>query len=282
MAARLFGGGCLTPDQESAVGTPAIDYSCRVINTCGVSAEILLSQYPLYDPWAGRFLTQWAQIDLPWENSDFRWSSAEYQKQFGYEVGDKVIYLADQGYLLLLLECIEDIPVPVGALDPSKWEEICRIRVSEDIAIPEYSDIVGKYPYYDLSLFLTTWSEFSSDWETDLVDPDSDIWSDSRIRKTFFYRRGDIVLYDSGCSDYTCVYVAKSDMPTLEILSVPGPPTLEYWDRLYCTKNGNSNTCEKKFSCEDRPYRVPVSLSVPDSDLICVPVESTTGIGPKR
>jgi hypothetical protein len=257
--ARVFGQG---------------DCLCQVVNTCGSD---ILSEYDLYDPYAGRFLTTWGEFDLPWSDTDQAWKTAVYNKTNGYVEGDRVVYPAEYGTLLLLLEANQDVPVPVGALDPSKWTEICRIRTTDLSYLPSYAELLTRYKYYDNSLYLESWSEFSSSWSSALTDQDSDVWSDAKIRKELLYVAGDVVLYDSGCSDYTCVYVALSDVPAL---AVPGPPPPPYWQRLYCVPTGRESTCKKVKKCG--PGRALVSLSSQDNDLICVPVESKVGVGPRR
>jgi hypothetical protein len=84
-----------------------------------------------------------------------------------------------------------------------------------------------------------------------------------------------IVKLDTNCGDSSCLYVSKST-------SIPevSPPDPEYWQRLFCAGNGKENLCKNLKKCG--PGRVLVSLSSGDNDLICVPVESSDGIGPKR
>jgi hypothetical protein len=288
MAARLFGGGCLTPDQESAVGIPVKDYSCSVanVNTCGISAEELLLQYPLYDPQPGRLVTAWGDINVPWSaeppGSDVRWQEAKYRRDFSYREGDRVIYLENEGYTLVLYEALGDIPAVPGLFDYTKWEKICEIKVSTLVGLPSYSELLSKYQYYSPDVFLTEWGEFSSQWSANLENPDSDEWGKAVIKKTFIYNSGDIVLYDTACGNFTCLYVSTRDIPNTVSLLPDQPPPAEYWRRLFCVENGKPYKCSKRFTCDGKSGREIVSLSSGDSDLICVPVESSTGIGPRR
>lgn len=91
-------------------------------------------------------------------------------------------------------------------------------------------------------------------------------WSNDSVRW--------IVLFDVECGEYTCLYTAVTD---------PGnnpPPDPNYWRRVFCVENGKKSKCTKTKKCG--PGRVLVSLSSGDNDLICVPVESTVGVGPRR
>ncbi len=87
------------------------------------------------------------------------------------------------------------------------------------------------------------------------------------------YVSGNIVLRDTGCGDHTCVYIANSNVP---INTSPPAPA---WNLLYCSPNGKVNTCVKQVVCG--PGRTIIDLSSGDRDPICVPVESTTAVGPR-
>lgn len=87
------------------------------------------------------------------------------------------------------------------------------------------------------------------------------------------YVTGDVVLRDTGCGDHTCVYIANSNVPINT-----GPPA-PAWNLLYCSPNGKVNKCVKQVVCG--PGRTIVDLSSGDRDPICVPVESTTAVGPR-
>jgi len=238
-------------------------------------ARELISFYPFYDPTKGTY-TAWGDIGFSWDHgdalSDELWQISEYVDTRSYRTGDKVVRIEDGGRKLTLYEASADVSVPAGAFDPSLWTELCHIYVSEPVGSP---DISG-YEYYDPQLYLSEWGEFGETWETDLVNLDSDQWGDAKIALNYFYRAGDIVLYDTACGDHTCVYVATADMPANSELIVPGPPPADYWQKLYCVKNDKEDRCEKKVTC-DRPNRELVSLSPGDNDLICVPVESRVG-----
>lgn len=75
------------------------------------------------------------------------------------------------------------------------------------------------------------------------------------------YLPGDVAIKISNCGDYACVMVGV-------------------WTTLYCVPTGEESTCKKVKKCG--PGRVLVSLSSRDNDLVCVPVESSVGVGPRR
>lgn len=106
----------------------------------------------------------------------------------------------------------------------------------------------------------------------------SDVWGEARVEKINLYKAGETVLYNSSCGDYTCVYVAKVDIPAS--LNSPPPELPDYWQRQYCVENGRENKCVKKIECG--PGRVVVDLGGEGApNLICVPVESSVGVGPR-
>jgi len=291
MAARLFVTGCnLTADQLAAVNARGITTnsiantgcSAAGLNTCGRDARELVNLYPLYDPERGVY-TEWGNIPVPWDHedaiSDERWQVAAYTDEYAYRIGDKVIVLESDGLTVVVYEAIVNVPVPAGAFDPAQWSEICRVTVSEPVGLPDVTTLLSKYDFYNPKSFLTAWSDFESEWNEDLIAPNSDGWDEAKIAKTHFYRSGDTVLWNTRCDDYTCVYVATSDMPATPSLIVPGPPPSAYFSRLYCIRNGNLSTCGKTTSCG--PGRVIVDLGSDGTDLVCVPVESDIGVGPR-
>ena len=252
------------------------------MNTCGKDVREIVSHYPLYNELQGVY-TRWGDIALPWSHedstSDERWQIANFTDTYSYSVGDIVYRFENNGYQITLYKAVSNIPAPAGAFDPSLWNTVCSVTVSEPAGLPDIETLRSQYEYYDLSLEITQWSDFETTWSTDLTTPDSDQWGEAKIAKEYFYKAGDIVLYDTNCGDYTCVYVATGDIPATPNLIVPGPPSKTYWSRLYCVPNGSPNTCTKRVKC-DGPNRQLVSLSSGESDLICVPVESNTGIRP--
>jgi len=291
MAARTFGNidpGCLTSGQLEALAAVGIesddlvDTSCDAasLNTCGRDANELVTLYPLYDEGKGVY-TAWGEIALPWNHedpvSDESWQVSTFTDEFSYRTGDTVSRYEDDGYVVAVYTSIANVPAPAGAFNPTSWSKVCSVTVSEPVGLPEYTKLLDKYEYYDTSSTTTASSEFDSTWSTDPVDPDNDQWGAAEIEKDYLYRAGDTVLHDTGCGDYTCVYVALADVP---IDVVNEPPPSSHWERLYCVRNGKPNTCVKRVTCTE-PNREVVSLSNGNSDLICVPVESTTGIRPR-
>lgn len=295
MAARTFGNlpvNCLTPSQLQALASKDVvvedfvDTGCgqESLNTCGGDAYDILSQYAVYDPGKGVY-TAWGNIPLPWETenelSDESWQSARYVDSSGYRVGDKVARIENDGYTIVIYECVVDTPAPAGAFDPDLWSETCSVTSSVPLSPFTYTELIGKYEYYDTRLYITEWGDFASGWEDDLTVPDSDTWNDAKILKEFYYREGDTVLYDTACGTETCVYVALTDIPTDTVTLDPEvPPPNTYWQRQYCISNGKPDKCVKTVSCSG-PNRKLVSLSDGFSDFVCVPVESLDGIGPR-
>lgn len=291
MAARSFVSGCsLTADQLAAVNARGItvddvvDTGCGAagLNTCGRDARELVNLYPLYDPEHGVY-TEWGNIPVPWNHedviSDERWQVATYTDEFSYRVGDKVVVLESDGLTVVVYEATSNVPVPAGAFDPAHWAEVCRVTVSEPVGLPDIETLLSTYPFYNPKSSLTAWSEFASDWDEDLTIPDSDEWGEAKITKTYFYESGDTVLWNTRCNDYTCVYVATADMPADPSLIIPGPPPSTYFSRLYCIRNGKPSTCGKTISCG--PGRIVIDLGRDGTDLVCVPVESDVGVGPR-
>lgn len=209
--ARIFGqGNCLTEDQQQVLGITQ-DFSCAVLDTCGSEAVL---DYPVYDP----------------------------ASSLGYEEGDVVLYPDKQGELIRVLSASENISTPVGALDPTKWSEVCRRKTRDLSYLPGYEILTTRHDFYD----------------------------------NINYSVLDVVLYQTGCSDALCLYVCIADCTGNTSL----PPNPDNWVRLYCVPTNLESSCKKIKTCG--PGRRVVSLSTSDNDLICVPVESTEGIGPRR
>jgi len=292
VSARTYGShplSCLTPSQLQALAERDIvaneirDGGCASasLNTCERDANSLLAQYPVYNSRKGVY-TSWGDIPLSWdfENlpSDERWQVAQYVDQYGYRTGDHVLVISDDGRLVTLYIATANGPAPAGPFDSDLWSEVCYVVTSVPVGLPDIDTLLSQYEYYDPRSYLSRWGEFESEWEDDLTTPDSDEWGEAGISKDFFYVRGDTVLYDTRCGDYTCVYIAVVNMPSNPALIMPGPPPSDYFNKLYCIRNGRDNTCVDGVSCG--PGRVIVDLSSGGRDLICVPVESTTGVGP--
>lgn len=116
------------------------------------------------------------------------------------------------------------------------------------------------------------WTEVCSVTTSELVGL-PDVRNFQQYDSSATYSISDVVVKNSGCNNYTCAYISLTGQNT-------APPSQD-WERLYCIPNGNPSTCVKQVSCSD-PNRQLISLSNGESDLICVPVESTTGVRPRR
>lgn len=254
MAARLFDNGCLTPEQLNALAAKQIqqgnivDTSCSspALNTCERSFDDTILESPIYRVVEETFYKKWWEIAFPWNTdnllSDERWGYAKYTVTYSYLQGDTATVIFDDGYLAVVYRALVDIPANAGVFNPLLWEKICEIRVSEPVGTLPYTELISRYPYYT---------------------PGST------------YAINSIVLQDHLCGDVTCVYVATSTSTT-----DPGKPPSAYWHKLYCVKNNKQSKCENIKKCPPN-YQV-VSLSSGNNDLICVPVESNTGIAPWR
>jgi hypothetical protein len=295
VAARTFGNipvSCLTASQLNALAAKdievndIIDESCQslTINTCDRDTLSLLQTYPTYNTAKG-IATKWGDIAAPWgfesEFSVESWGSARYVGQVSYVSGETIVRIESDGYRVAVYEALEDIPAPAGPFNRDLWKEICHASSSVPVGLPNVSSLSELYSYYNPRGFGTTWGEFNESWGKDLVDPNSDEWGQARFERESFYETGNVALYDSRCGDYTCAYVAIKPMPNDPDLIRSGPPPKEYWEKLYCVPNGKPNICEKKVTCT-RPNTKLVSLTGRDEDLVCLPVESTVGVGPRR
>lgn len=116
------------------------------------------------------------------------------------------------------------------------------------------------------------WVEVCHITTSEPVGPENTDAYDYYVASTV-YVSGNIVLRDTGCGDHTCVYIANSNVPINT-----GPPD-PAWNLLYCSPNGKVNTCVKQTVCG--PGRTIIDLSSGDRDPVCVPVESTTAVGPR-
>jgi hypothetical protein len=224
----------LTEEQLEALD----DINLQVVgdNKCDRDANALLQLYPLYDVSRGVY-TDWGDIPFSWDSedllSDERWNVARYVTEFSYEEDDIVVRIEEDGYRVVVYKAIGDIPSPAGAFNPPLWEEVCHVCTAEPVGLPTYPELASQYGYYSAG---TTYSKDS------------------------------IVLVDSFCGDFTCVYIATSS-PGL--VAPPSP----VWQKMYCVKNGKPYLCEKGVKC-DKPNTRVISLSSDPNDLICIPVES--------
>ena len=184
---NLFFKGCfseLTEEQKAAVEAISAegdlkDKSCsREVNTCGMTLQQLLDTYEFYNDQKGLYRS-WGDIYFPWEiktsttnldyvNTNDKWSVSVYKELISYAIGDRVLYIENDGYLVSLYEAIENISSITGPFDRSKWSKVCSIEVSEPFGLPTIPELLERYNYYTISLFFEEWEEFSSEWERGL------------------------------------------------------------------------------------------------------------------
>lgn len=158
----------------------------------------------------------------------------EYEYDVSYSQGDRVTILAEDGKRLVVYQAINNISSPSGYFKPNLWTRVCEKCVSERVGVKSYEEMVGLYTFYNPSVS---------------------------------YPANSLVLLNTECGNYTCLYISKSTSGTTP------PPTPSVWQKVYCVGNGGEDGCRKQFVCEE-PNRRIISLSSPDSDLICIPVES--------
>jgi hypothetical protein len=254
MAARTFGSlpiSCVTSAQLQALAEKDIevgdirDDGCTnpSLNTCERDANDLLSQYPLYDSTRGVYTT-WGSIPLSW---DFENIASDERWGSARYVDGQGYRVGDQVLVItnygLLVTLYEAIAD--GPSPSGPFNPALWVEVCHITT----SEPIG---LPDIETLLTTYNYYG----------------DSTA-----YVSGNIVLRDTGCGDHTCVYIANSNVP---INTSPPAPA---WNLLYCSPNGKVNTCVKQVVCG--PGRTIIDLSSGDRDPICVPVESTTAVGPR-
>lgn len=277
-------GHCITDTQIDELNlisfnTSISNISCsrEDINTCGVELEDLISTYPFYNYQRGTF-KQWGDISYPWEISsltpnllfnsqDNQWKVAKYSSEIAYFYGDRVLLIEDDGYQISLYEATQNVSAISGSFDFTKWKKICHIKITKPILLPSIDELKHKYKLYKPEFFLNDWEEYSKDWSLDLYNQtlshcsalggtiqdlekciknnSSDKWENAKVLKEFFYRKGDLVLQESECSDILCLYVANQDIPANEenftkkrILGNKDP----YWQKIYCVST-KENKC---------------------------------------
>jgi len=266
---NLFGQQkCLNEDQVESLKAVNINTdpvsptdSCKDKNSCGISLQELLDTYEFYEFQKGVYKS-WGGIDFPWKitpstfnlnyaETNDKWSISLYRETIAYFVGDRVLYIEDDGYLISLYEATEDIPALSPPLDRTKWDKVCSIRVSEPAQLPTIEELKERYRPYVLDLYLENWGEAESNWNEDLIVPDSDHWETYRIKKDYYYKPGDFVLIESECSDAFCLWINIKPIPTGEyyarahakfpydepVADENGVKYL-YWDKLYCVNSG--------------------------------------------
>ena len=259
---------------ESAV----VDRSCarEDLNTCGISIQKLFDTYPIYSTQKGLYRT-WGEIEFPWEISsltpdlffeltDDKWSVGTYRRITAYAEGVRVLLIEDDGYEVGLYEANQDIVSISGPFDYSKWDKICGVKTTIQVGLPTIEELRERYAPYALEYFYDEWEEVDSTWsegtyelalqtcqaqggtlgdfEKCMRDSGSDVWKDARVRREFFYKRGDIILVEGECEDVICIWIAIQDMPATEVVYneyvkfKPGP----YWQKIYCV-NSDRNKC---------------------------------------
>lgn len=267
-------------DEEGNYRLNVVDKSCtrEDLNTCGISIQELFDNYSIYSTQKGLYKT-WGEIEFPWEISsltpdlffeltDDKWSVGTYRRITAYPEGARVLLIEDDGYEVGLYEANQDIVSISGPFDYAKWDKICGVKTTIQVGLPTIEELRERYEPYSLKYFYDQWDEVDSTWsegtyelalqacqaqggsladfEKCMRDSSSDVWKDTRVRREFFYKRGDIILIDGECGDVVCIWIAIQDMPATEevynqyIKFAPGP----YWQKIYCVGTDRNKCLE--------------------------------------
>lgn len=255
-----------------------VDKSCtrEDLNTCGKTIQELFEEYQIYSTQKGLYKT-WGEIEFPWEISsltpdlffeltDDKWAVSTYRRITAYTEGARVLLIEDNGYELGLYEANQNILSISGPFDYAKWDKICSIKTTIPVGLPTPEELRERYAEYALEYFYDEWEEIDSTWsegtyelalqncqsqggtledfEKCMKDSSSDVWKDARVRREFFYKRGDIVRIEAECGDTVCIWIAIQNVPATEAVYAeyanfkPGP----YWQKIYCV-NTKANRC---------------------------------------
>lgn len=306
---NLFGDKkCLNEDQARELNEIDINVepittndSCKDKNSCGISIEELLIRYEFYNTQKGIYKS-WGDIIFPWEISnltpnllinetDDRWKVAKYKESISYFIGDRVLLIEDDGYELSLYEAIEDIPSITGPFKPSKWNKVCSVKTTIPVGLPTVEELLERYEFFALDMFLEEWGNFNSNWKEALYDSivqqcrstastleelekcikttseksSDDRWEYAKLKKENFYEIGDYVLVEGPCGDSLCLYICIENIPTternFELHKVFSPVTdgVKYWDKIYCVNTGK-NKCLEPQRKRDLPNYQLVQL----------------------
>lgn len=243
----------LSPEQRDALNdicavSDVVDKSCgrEDINTCGMTLEELFKTYSLYSPQKGLY-KKWGDITFPWKISEFtqnlvysstddKWSVANYRAIISYTQGSRVLVVEDSGYEVVLYQANENISsVSSVVFDKSRWTKICSIKTTERITIPTPQELLDRYQFYRLEPFESEWGNLDVEWSEKLFETSfnycrtstttvtelqkclkrssSDKWGETRMKRLYFYRAGDLVLVESECGDVLSLYAAMIDIP---------------------------------------------------------------------
>lgn len=251
MAVRTFGGkfssDCLTSEQRAAIIVAGIDPDDIIDTSC---------TSPLLNT-CGRdsteLLSQYPLYDpekgiyTEWGEIDFPWNAESPTIDNKWKVAR---YIGESSYLsgdtvIIISDDGFGLTLYTAIEDLPVPAGVFNPSLWQEVCNLKTSEPLNLPPIEELET------------EYDYFDPEQE------------YTVGQVVLRETGCGDSTCVLVVSSTNPI----------TL---DKLYCVPNGKPSTCGKVSSCGDRLNRKIVSLSTPDSDNICVPVESNIAVGPRR
>jgi len=218
----------LIANGERPVSLSLVDKSCsREVNTCGMTLQQLLDTYEFYNDQKGLY-RNWGDIYFPWEikastvnldyvNTNDKWSVSVYKELISYAIGDRVLYIEDDGYVISLYEATENISSITGPFDRSKWSKVCSIELPEPFGLPTIPELLERYNYYTVSLFFEKWEEFDSEWQRQLFQQSKEACNIEegikKIQDSFYsYKTGDNCWQKLSEADLDCLADNGSDI----------------------------------------------------------------------
>ena len=246
---------------------------CGNQNTCGDSIDQLLEKYSFYNTQKGIF-SSWGGIEFPWEISDqtpniifsqtdSRWSVARYRQFVAYFAGDRVLLIENDGFELSVYEAIQNILSTPGPFEFNLWKKVCSVKTTIPVGLPTIDFLKQTYSFYSIDYFYDEWGNIESTWseavyetsaqnclnplvfnaeefEKCLKNSGTDSWNETRVRKEFFYRKGDFFLTEGECGDTVCLWEVLSDVPATiaNYNQLINFSPKEFWRKLYCLKTG--------------------------------------------
>ena len=182
---------CLGPealDELSCLEIDVVDDSpCTVsgMNTCTRSLADLLSSYDIF--------------------------ATNPADGIAYDTGNRVLFVEEDGYKVVLKEALEFVESTVAGLDETKWQTLCSIIVADRYEPLDAFFIYNKYTELNTSQTYDAWAEAATNWDS---VPGS--WGSPGMVKPHLYSVGDVYFKLSNCDDVICLYVVTGNIDTPE------------------------------------------------------------------
>jgi hypothetical protein len=207
---------------------------------------------------------------------------SKYREFIAYFPGDRVLLIEEDGYELAVYEALENVFSIAGPFEYSKWNKVCSVKTTIPVGLPTADFLRETYDIYSIDYFYKEWENVESTWSEEVYNTSlqnclnplisniqdlekcvknsgTDVWKEARVRKQFFYRRGDFFLTEGTCGDTVCLWTVISDVPaTIENYEklLNFAPN-DYWRRLYCVKTGvNKCTSYNRNKTPELGYEV--------------------------